>query len=248
MKRVLFFSVLFVFVNTVSWSADSFTYWGYKGAEGPEHWGDLSPKFSTCKNGLNQSPINITDTTEALLSEIDFQYDDVPLSMINNGHTVKVNYTPGSHIEVDGQQFSLIQFHFHSPSENYIDGIRYPLEVHLVHKSAEGQLAVIGIMFKEGAKNPMIEGLWSHLQSAKIGELMKDDYILVNAYGLLPTNGQEYYRFNGSLTTPPCTEGVTWMVMKEPLQVSASQVRQFVDLIGNNSRPLQTVNARPVLK
>jgi len=196
---------------------------------------------------VNQSPINVTDSIDALLHDIEFNYNESSFGMINNGHTIQLNYGSGSSITVDGQTFELLQFHFHSPSENHINGVSYPMEVHLVHKDAEGNLGVVGVMFEEGQENAMIAGLWSHLAEAAVGHEVKKDDIKVNGYALLPNN-KEYYRFNGALTTPPCSEGVQWMLMKNPIEISSAQVKQFVDLIGHNNRPVQNVNARPVLK
>ncbi len=245
-KRTLLLLITYIFIVSAAFAAEDNTQWGYEGETGPEYWAELDPKFSGCK-GFNQSPINISNTTRALLSDITFDYHDVVFNMLNNGHTIQLNYAGGSSISVDGRIFDLQQFHFHSPSENHINGMSYPMEVQLVHKDADGNLGVIGVMFKEGAENPMIKGLWGHLKEAVVGQDLVKEGIQINAYGILPSN-KEYYRFNGSLTTPPCSEGVMWMVMKEPLEISSRQVRQFVNLIGRNNRPIQSVNARPILR
>lgn len=246
MSKKILLAPFFILIASISFAGTGAP-WGYEGANGPKYWAGLDPDFSAC-SGVNQSPINISGATQALLPEIEFNYNDAPFSMLNNGHTILLNYGPGSSITVGDKTFELVQFHFHSPSENHINGVSYPMEVHLVHKDVDGNVAVVGVMFKEGAENPMVRGLWSHLDDAKVGHAIEDSYVTINAYGLLPTNNQEYYRFNGSLTTPPCTEGVTWFVMKEPLQISAAQIKRFVRLIGHNNRPIQPINARPVLR
>lgn len=223
------------------------THWGYTGHEGPEFWGDLSHDYATCKSGRNQAPINIANVTEAELSPIVFNYNAVPMNIVNNGHTVQVNYAAGSTITVDGQTFNLLQFHFHTPSENIVAGISFPMEAHLVHADKDGNLAVVAVLFEDGMSNPFIETIWAHMPE-KAGETKELSDIHLNAEKMLPAD-KAYYRFNGSLTTPPCTEGVRWMVMKSPEPVSASQTRKLNKVLGgDNNRPVQPVNARPVLQ
>ena len=165
--------------------------------------------------------------------------------IVHNGHTVQVNYAAGSALAVDGHAFELKQFHFHAPSENTINGKRFPLEVHLVHKDTSGKLAVVGVLFEEGADHPLLAKLWEKLpKSGDKGALPAG----LNARELLPA-GSDYFRFNGSLTTPPCSEGVTWLVMKSPVSASRAQVERFSQAIGfANSRPVQPLNDRPVLE
>ncbi len=253
MNKIFGIALAIFFVSTLPAFSEDATgehkspHWTYEGETGPEYWGSIDPSFSACQNGVNQSPINVTKATSALLGDIIFNYNDVPLSLINNGHTIQLNYAPGSSITVNGQTFNVLQFHFHSPSENNIDGMSYPLEMHIVHKDKNGKLGVIAVMFKEGRENPVITGLWSHLKEATVGKTVNKDDISINVYAMLPAN-KEYYRFNGSLTTPPCSEGVQWMLMKTPLEVSPEQITQFVNLIGHNNRPIQALNARVILK
>lgn len=222
-------------------------HWGYTGHEAPEFWGDLSHDYAICKSGRNQAPIDIADLTEAELNPIVFQYNSVPMSIINNGHSVQVNYAAGSSITVDGQTFNLLQFHFHTPSENTVDGQFFPMEAHLVHGDKDGNLAVVGVLFNEGAAHPFIETVWAHMPE-KAGEKKELPELSLNAEDLLPAD-RSYYRFNGSLTTPPCSEGVRWMVLKNPVTVSTSQARRFNSVMGgDNNRPVQPVNSRPVLQ
>lgn len=222
------------------------THWGYAGAESPENWGKLSPEFGLCSTGKNQSPIDITHVLDAKTPALSFRYQANGGEVINNGHTIQVNFSAGSDMILDGTTYHLKQFHFHSPSENLIDGQSYPLEAHLVHADDKGNLAVIGVMFKAGEANPAIANIWAKMPDKADGKNPLE--ASVNAMSLLPKH-YGYYRFNGSLTTPPCSEGVIWMVMKYPMTVSQEQVDQFSKLMGvANNRPVQPVNARPVLK
>ncbi|HEY9053066.1 MAG TPA: carbonic anhydrase family protein [Gammaproteobacteria bacterium] len=220
-------------------------HWTYSGNEGPEHWGELSDKFTICSTGKNQSPIDISGLIEADLQPISFSYSNASKDILNNGHTIQVNYNAGSEITVDGINFELKQFHFHAPSENLIDGKSYPLEAHLVHADKDGNLAVIGVMFIEGKENKVLAKAW-----AKMPKNANDKQTLIGvaANDLLPKN-HDYYRFNGSLTTPPCSEGVRWLVMKNAVTASKSQIETFTNVMHHaNNRPVQATNARPVLK
>jgi carbonic anhydrase len=200
-----------------------------------------------CGKGKNQSPINITGATAAELQPISFSYKSSGLDVVNNGHTIKESYDAGSSIEIDGHTYNLLQVHWHTPSENVIDGKSFPMEGHFVHGDAEGNLAVIGVMYTTGSKNEAISAIWENMP-AKASATKKDANISVNAMDMLPAN-KGYYRFNGSLTTPPCSEGVRWMVMKDPVEVSTEQVELFHSKFhGDTNRPVQALNARPVLK
>ena len=221
-------------------------HWSYEGETAPENWGKLDPNFSMCGIGKNQSPINLDRMVAAQLKPLKLNYAAGITEILNNGHTVQVNYAPGSTVIIDGRAFELQQFHFHSPSENQIDGKKFPLEAHLVHADKTGNLAVLAIMFEEGAPNAFLAKIWNEMPT-KQGEVSKLQAGL-NAMQMLPTI-KNYYYFNGSLTTPPCTEGVRWLVMKSPLTVSKAQVERFSKAVGHpNNRPVQAINARPVLK
>lgn len=220
-------------------------HWGYSGHEGPENWAKLSPDYSAC-TGKNQSPINLTGFIEADLKPIAFEYKKGAREVINNGHTVQVNFAKGSKIEVDGQEFELLQYHFHAPSENHIDGKSYPMEGHFVHADKDGNLAVVAVMFEEGARNSNLAKIWEHMPHKAGGKKSLSDDI--SASELLP-GSRDYYRFNGSLTTPPCSEGVRWLVMKDAVAASSEQIEEFAHVMHHpNNRPLQAGNARPVLK
>lgn len=227
-------------------SSASGPHWGYTGAEGPEHWGDLSSEFTICSAGKNQSPIDLTGFIETDLTPIGVHYQVGGNEILNNGHTVQVNYAPGSRISVDDREFELLQHHFHAPSENQIDGKAYPMEAHLVHSDMNGNLAVISVMFEEGEGNESLAQAWAQMPK-KAGDKNKFSS-RVTAEGILPPS-RDYFRYNGSLTTPPCSEGVLWFVMKEPVTASNAQIEQFAHVLHHpNVRPVQAVNARPVLQ
>ena len=222
-------------------------HWGYTGQAGPEHWGELTQAFTACKTGTRQSPIdiNVTQLLPANLGDIRFDYQSISPEVVNNGHTIQVNYTEGSSFSVANRQFELAQFHFHTPSENTVNGKAYDMEMHLVHKNTSGELAVVGVFFKQGKQNAELDKLWRHLPEHSGEKHMLSDTSL-SAANLLPKN-RSYAHFNGSLTTPPCSEGVNWFVVNEPLEASAEQITRISRIIGNNARPVQQLNNRFVL-
>lgn len=233
-----------LFTSGAAFAADT-THWTYSGEEGPENWAKLTPEFGAC-SGKNQSPIDLSGFIEAELAPIKVSYLPGGNEIWNNGHTVQVNYAEGSSIAVDGIQFDLKQFHFHAPSENLIKGQSYAMEAHFVHMDKEGNIAVVALMFEEGGENTALEKLWSSMpKNAGDRKALPSPFA---AGDLLPAN-PDYYRFNGSLTTPPCTEGVRWLVLKEPVTASKEQVEAFSHVMHHpNNRPVQSVNARPVLQ
>jgi carbonic anhydrase len=214
------------------------THWGYSGEQGPEHWGGV------CHSGKNQSPIDLDHLVDRDLKPLQFHYKDGGYRVVNNGHAVQVDFNPGSELTLDGRKYTLKQLHFHAPSENTIDGKRFPLEAHLVHADANGQLAVVAVMFESGADNAWLEGLSKNVPMKADSEnaLAKT----VSAWTLLPSD-QDYYRFSGSLTTPPCTEGVRWLVLKHPVTASAAEIEHLHAAVGfDNARPVQLLNDRVV--
>ncbi len=220
-------------------------HWGYSGEGAPEHWAELNPAFETCAKGVNQSPVNLRGFVEAELAPLDFNYTGLATEIENNGHTIQVHYAAGSTLKAAGKTFILKQFHFHSPSENQINGEHFPMEAHFVHADYQGNLAVVAVMFKVGDENKALKKLWRQMpgEEGKIGLASQ-----VKAEELMPED-REYYRFNGSLTTPPCSEGVVWMVLKQPVSLSEAQLKQFTTVMGQpNNRPVQAVNARPILQ
>ncbi len=220
-------------------------HWGYTGHEGPAHWGDLSEAYHMCKTGKQQSPINIDNTMKGSLDKLAINYHTDAKDIINNGHTVQVNIDGGSTLTLDGTAYSLKQFHFHTPSENNIRGNEFALEAHFVHATADGHLAVIGVMFNEGAENKELAKIWSQLPAHE-GKREPITFKASDINQLLP-NDQAYYHFMGSLTTPPCSENVKWYVMKKPLTISKDQKETFFKIFGHsNNRPLQPVNGRTI--
>ncbi|MBK1723445.1 carbonic anhydrase [Thiocystis violacea] len=226
-------------------AADHSAHWGYTGETGPEHWGDLDSHFELCKNGKNQSPVDLAHIVDSQLPPIGFHYSSGGVDEINNGHSVQIDYDAGSTISLDGHDYELKQFHFHTPSENHINGKEYPMEAHLVHADADGNLAVIAVMFEEGPANAALAQPWSVIP----GHAGEHAHLATkaSAEGLLPAD-RDYYRFNGSLTTPPCSEGVVWLVLKQPVTASAEQISTFSKVMGHpNNRPIQRLNARLVI-
>ncbi len=226
-------------------SKDGDAKWGYSGNEGPEKWGELSSKYRACSEGKNQSPINVSGSIDAELKPLKISYEVSESEITNNGHTIQVNYKAGSKISVDEQEFELKQYHFHTSSENTIDGKSFPMEVHLVHADKDGNLAVIGVMFEAGKENEFLAKIWNEMPK-KAGE--KSELPSKPAVETLLPSNREYYLFNGSLTTPPCSEGVKWVVLKEAVTASNDQIKKLSDILGHsNNRPVQPVNARSIL-
>jgi carbonic anhydrase len=219
-------------------------HWSYEGEAGAAHWGDLSPDFAVCKTGHQQSPVNITNAVVSKLPAIEFDYKPAVLKIVDNGHTVQVNYPLGSYIKVGDRTYQLLQFHFHHPSEEQIQGKSHDLVIHLVHQDAEQHKAVVAVLADRGQSNPVIQAVFSHLPKSKGQEVTTDQTI--NAGDLLPAT-RSYYTFPGSLTTPPCSEGVTWFVLKASVTLSSSELGQFTSLYPHNARPVQPLNGRKVL-
>ena len=217
-------------------------HWTYTGSEGPPEWGTLDHAFATCSVGHTQSPIDIKGAKEADLPPLQFNYHSVPLNIIDNGHTIQVNYAPGSALTVGDKTYALKQFHFHHPSEEHIDGHGYDMVAHLVHADDQGHLAVVGVLIQKGSSNALIETVWKNIPSQK-EKAVDVSGVSLNAKDLLPAE-HGYYTFAGSLTTPPCSEGVTWFVMKEPLSLSPEQISTFAKIYPLNARPIQPLNGR----
>ena len=216
-------------------------HWSYEGATGPAAWAQLKPEFATCGNGLRQSPIDIRDGIKVDLDAVQFDYRSTSFRVIDNGHTVQVNVAAGNTIEVTGKRYELVQFHFHRPSEERIDGKPFDMVVHLVHKSVDGRQAVVAVLLDRGSAQPIVQTVWNNLPLEKGDEVAARALLDLNA--LLPTD-RRYYTYMGSLSEPPCTEGVLWMVMKTPVEVSPEQIAIFSRLYPMNARPIQSVSGR----
>ena len=219
------------------------SHWDYHGEAGPQAWGHLKSEFATCHSGKRQSPIDIRDGLKLQLEPVQFSYRTSALRVIDTGHTVQVNVGAGNSIEVSGRRYELLQFHFHRPSEERIDGRQFDMVAHLVHKDVDGRLAVVAVLLNRGAAQPLIQSVWNNLPLEKGEEQPVRSPIDLNA--LLPAE-RSYYTYMGSLTTPPCTEGVMWMVMKTPVQISAEQIGIFARLYPMNARPLQAAGGRMI--
>ena len=220
--------------------------WDYGDAHGPSHWGELKPEFAPCKNGHHQSPIDIRNPQKADLPPIQFDYKPSALDIIDNGHTIMINYAPGSSISIGGKKYALKQFHFHRPSEEKINGKSDAMTIHFVHADQEGRLAVVAVLLERGKDNAMIHELWNDLPKEKEKEEVLNN-IQIDAAALLPAD-RSYYTFSGSLTTPPCSEDVTWFVLKHSVSVSDAEIEQFSKLYRNDARPTQPLNDRVVLE
>lgn len=219
-------------------------HWAYAGPGGPSHWGQLEPGFTTCSRGHNQSPVNVTHANGTALAPIEFDYQPGGYRVVNNGHAIQVDFKPGSHIRLDNTDFELKQLHFHVPGEHAIDRRRFPMEAHLVHADAQGHLAVVAVMFQDGADNAWIERLASRMPMK--ADTNADLASVIDAAALLPAK-HDYYRYSGSLTTPPCSEQVRWIVLKQPVTASAKEVALVHRAVGqDNNRPLQPLGLRKI--
>ncbi len=216
-------------------------HWAYDGDTGPDKWAGLNDQFSNCAKGQRQSPIDIRDGIRVDAPEIKFDYQPSFFQVVDNGHTIQVG-VGGNRIVLVGRTYELVQFHFHRPSEERVNGQAYDMVAHLVHKSADGKLAVVAVLLEIGKANPVVKTLWDYLPLERNDEVAPPD-VPIDMTQLLPVS-RKYYTYMGSLTTPPCTEGVTWVVLKEPVTVSAEQVSIFARLYRNNSRPIQPSNGR----
>lgn len=228
-------------------------HWSY-GEGGPAKWASLSPEWAICGKGLSQSPIDIEKTSKADLPALKAEFKPASLKIIhhehvadvvNNGHTVQVNYTEGDTLQVGDEQFQLLQYHFHSPSEHTVGGKSYLMEMHLVHKSPEGKLAVIGVLIEEGRHNAAFDPIWSNLPTSK-GQEKHLEHVKVDVNHLLPASTATY-RYDGSLTTPPCSEGVKWIIMTKPVHLSSKQIAAFRNVVKGNNRPIQALGGRAVV-
>lgn len=220
-------------------------HWSYEGASGPESWGRLDESYAACTTGTQQSPVDLSRAVRAEVGAGTIRWDPIELrSIVNNGHTIQVNTPGGSHLELDGSRYDLLQFHFHHESEHTVDGKQFPMEAHFVHKAADGGgLAVIGVFLAEGPENAVLAPIWAAMPEAE-GEAADD--VTVDVKGLLPKSSAAF-RYAGSLTTPPCSEVVAWTVMKQPVAASRGQIAAFAKLFPNNYRPTQPLNRRFIL-
>ncbi len=214
-------------------------HWDYEGAMGPENWGK---EFPTCGKGKSQAPLNITGPFQKVRFNLAPDYKQGQLKIVNNGHTIQVNVASGSKIRIDGKPYDLVQFHFHRPSEEHLDGKPSAMVIHFVHKNLEGELAVLAVMLREGNENPGIKTLWTHAPKKEGAEVAPDD-VMFNPANLLPKE-LDFFHYDGSLTTPPCTEKVKFYILKTQVNISKEQVTDFPFKM--NARPIQPTNGRPI--
>ena len=247
MRQILGFfccAALFAMAAAHSAWASEKTHWTYEGEAGPDHWSELAEEFDMCSKGRNQSPIDLAPDIHADLPELIFDYTNPGnLVEVNTGHAIQENVRPGNYILIKDDRFELKQFHFHSPSEHLVNGKAYSMETHWVHQNKKGDYVVVGLLFQEGEFNDLLNQLPSF--RAARGEDPFADPVDINE---LVKGRSDYFLYNGSLTTPPCTEGVKWIVLKQPVIASPEQIQHYHDLLGfDNNRPIQPLNSRLIL-
>jgi carbonic anhydrase len=218
-------------------------HWGYGADDGPARWAAMNPGWLLCAEGSEQSPIDLTNAVGGALERVEIRTPSLAqvtvlnqehvFGALDNGHTIQINAATGETLTVGDQSYALVQFHFHAPSEHTVDGEHYPMEMHIIHSSTDGKIAVIGVFIEEGAPNPAVAPIWRQIPKGHGSEATID----------LPADKRLYF-YDGSYTTPPCSEGVKWFVMKEPVQLSREQIATFRDVYEGNNRPLQAVNDR----
>ncbi|WP_312241178.1 carbonic anhydrase family protein [Pantoea sp.] len=226
--------------------AETSPHWTYEGKAGPAHWAELNPDFVVCHSGKFQSPIDIRSAVSANLPALDLNFHTAAETLVNNGHTIQITVDDDEDFLLDGERFKLVQYHFHTPSENLIAGKQYPLEAHFVHINGQGELAVVAVMFVIGAENIALNSILPSIPSTvnkvvNIGQR-------IDLTDLFPAK-RHYYRFSGSLTTPPCTEGLRWLIMKQPVTLSAMQLTIFQKALKqSNNRPVQPLHGRQIVE
>jgi carbonic anhydrase len=227
-------------------SAKGKAHWGYTGAVGPDAWAKLSSEFATCGKGRRQSPIDLVDRDFSALNLEKVQFDYAPASfqVVHNGHTIEVRPAGANQIVARGKNYKLLQFHFHHPAEERFNGKGFALDAHFVHRAEDGELAVVTVLFEEGAANPELQRLWDYMPLDSNDSVRSGEGVTFNPVSMLPLDRAKYLQYIGSLTTPPCTEGVVWIVLRQPVSASAEQIALFRKMVGMNARPTQPVNGR----
>lgn len=239
-------ALLLVTLSTIGSACASAPHWSYEGKAGPEHWGELAADYQTCHNGKYQSPIDIKNAVNGKLPPLGLEFHTSAETLVNNGHTIQINVDDEDDFRLDGDIFQLKQYHLHTPSENQIAGRSFPLEAHFVHSNAAGELAVVAVMFDIGEENPALNPILAAIPPQLNHSVTVDKQ--VNLRPLFPAD-LHYYRFSGSLTTPPCSEGLRWLVMKQPVTLSQSQLDAFRQALkSSNNRPLQPLHGRIVVE
>lgn len=227
-------------------SAEIGSKWSYDGKSGPEHWSELSPDFALCKSGRLQSPIDMAGGARTNFTGLSFDYPKPPSSVANNGHTIQLNFGPGNSLRSGNKTYELLQIHLHSPSEHSVDGRRFPMEIHLVHRAGDGSLAVVGVLVANGEHHMALHRMQA-IMPVSSGTTKKITHTSIGAKDFLPDD-TTFVRYVGSLTTPPCSENVHWHVMSTPIEASQHQFDAFLSVIGENARPVQPTADRLVLR
>ncbi|QRY81109.1 carbonic anhydrase family protein [Pseudomonas sp. PDNC002] len=248
MRLLTRFSVVFApLCLALSTAHASDAHWTYSGDQGPAHWGELGSAL--CASGHEQSPIDVEKSQiqpqKVDTSELKLHYGKVPLKLINNGHTIQASAAEGDTLTYKGTEYRLLQFHFHNPSEHQLGHQSYPMEMHLVNQDKEGHLLVLGLMIKEGRANKELAQLWKHLPAKEGQEVQLAAGLAPNLAKLVPAASHHLF-YHGSLTTPPCTEGVQWVLFEKPIEMSKQQISQFHQLFPDNHRPTQSATGREV--
>lgn len=240
MKRIIFFFLASLSLVNTSFAEDKPHHWTYGEVK---EWGE-TPEFETCKLGKEQSPINIVkkEVKKSDLPAIETHYESSKAEIVNNGHTIQINLAAGGSAKLRNDEYKLVQFHFHTPSEEKINGKNYPMVAHLVHKNADGHLAVIALLIKEGKENAALKNIFANLPAEEGKSDLADE---INVTDVLPAS-LKYYGFSGSLTTPPCSEGVAWHVVEKPIELSKAQISVFKKIFKSNARPVQPLNGRVI--
>lgn len=220
-------------------------HWSYEGKGAPEKWGQLQADFRVCDLGLEQTPVDLKGAVRAEVGGVEPAFREAPLRVLNNGHTIQVNCQGGGQTRISGTSYELLQFHFHHPSEHLLSGKRFDLECHFVHRSASGELAVLGVFIRPGGANAALQPIWDAMPAQEGPE--RNAGTAVRPGDLLP-RGRGFFRYAGSLTTPPCSEGVVWTVFKDPIEASPEQIRRFAQLFPVNARPVQGLHRRFLLE
>ena len=220
--------------------------WGYTGAIGPAAWAKLSAEFATCAKGRRQSPIDLVDAelSPLTLEQVKFEYAPAAFQVVHNGHTIEVRPGAENQIVARSKKYKLLQFHFHHPSEERFNGKSFALDAHFVHRAEDGELAVVTVLFEEGAANPELQRLWDYMPLDANDSMRSAEGVTFNPVSMLPADRAKYLQYIGSLTTPPCTEGVVWIVLRQPVTASPEQIALFRKMVGMNARPVQPVNGR----
>jgi len=221
------------------------SHWSYQGQTGPNTWGDLSQEYTTCKLGKHQSPIHIETATPSPLPKLTFDYQPIPLTIENNGHTIKIDAEKVGTLTLGETPYQLKQIHFHTPAEEIIQKQQFDMVAHLVHQNSEGKLAVVAALFNKGSTpHPLIATLWDVLP-LKMSPAQTHAQLKIDLTQLLPED-KNYYTYEGSLTTPPCAEGVKWLILKQPQTISSEQLTTYQALYPHSARPVQPLNDRTV--